>query len=807
MDTSQLDKKSPFSAIKWIQSILIVFFVLYLIIWAISSPVSKYFIKPILHEQGLALASQTSISYNPFLSQLTISDLSIYPVQKDETQVVFSLEKLTVRLTLFRLLFDEIAISKFALNDGYIKIEKNATQLIIAGVDLNKASAEPAKKEPVASEATPFLYQVLLPKLAINRFNIVVDNKVNNERSQHQINISALLIEQLIASQGSQQAKLTLQSIVDSAELKVSADVTFEQGQGEIASVLALTQYPLEKIKGYVSELSDLSGKLSVNSEQRLIIAPEQLKVAVSEAKLTNDNLALEYQQQFFKLAQLEHSFKDIALTLSQGKMTELTGTSQLSLNKADIYYQQPSQKLAHFEQLSLNDIKLEFTDKPHVNIASIVVDDMFASKNETSEYAPILTLKQFHISDIQINAQQLAINKISLDNLQSEVILNKDKALANLVSLPVAKPAEQTISADSQATQQAPDVEKQAFIISLNEFSLTNDNTISFIDNSVDPIYKRSFYIDTLYLGPLSNAKDKQQQQTPFELIGRSNKYAHFTFKGFTQPFAQKPVHHVKGYLKELSLPAVSTYMKQAMQMELKSGQLNTDIDVTLTGEQLDGKVAILLQGLETAIADSNEAGALIDQGALPFNMALGMLKDRNGGVELDVPLSGSTSDPQFGMGSIVTLITQKAIWMATQDYLMKTFVPYANIVSAAMTVGEFALKLRFEDLIYQAKQIEPNAEQQTYLNAFIALMQNKKDTRVNICAISTPDDLDLPAGSKITDKSQINQLKAIGEQREEAFKDYIIKHGQIESSRLLLCAPKIDSSKSAKPRIALSV
>ena len=240
---------------------------------------------------------------------------------------------------------------------------------------------------------------------------------------------------------------------------------------------------------------------------------------------------------------------------------------------------------------------------------------------------------------------------------------------------------------------------------------------------------------------------------------------------------------------------------------MELKSGQLNTDINVTLTGEQLDGNVVILLRSLETAVAGSDEAGALIDQGALPFNMALGMLKDGSGDVELEVPLSGSTSDPNFGVNSIVTLITQKAIWMATQDYLMTTFVPYANVVSVAMSVGEFALKLRFDDLIYETKQIEPNDAQQAYLQGFIALMQDKEDTRVNICGISVPADIDLTAGEKITNKEHAQQLKDIAEQRESAFKDYIIEHGNIASSRLLLCAPKIDSSKEAQPRIELSI
>jgi hypothetical protein len=157
--------------------------------------------------------------------------------------------------------------------------------------------------------------------------------------------------------------------------------------------------------------------------------------------------------------------------------------------------------------------------------------------------------------------------------------------------------------------------------------------------------------------------------------------------------------------------------------------------------------------------------------------------------------------------MSSIISLITQKAIWMATKDYVMTTFVPYANVVSVAMSVGEFALKLRFDDLIYQTKQIEPNEAQQAYLQGFIALMQDKEETRVNICGISVPADINLDAGTKITDVKHINQLKDIAEQRETTFKDYIIEHGGIASSRLLLCAPKIDSSENAQPRIELSV
>ncbi len=811
MNTSSFTKKSSFLSNKWLRITFATFIGLYLIIWAISSPLSKHFIAPILLKQKLSLSAETSIRYNPFLSQLTVSDLILYKTQKNKPETVLSINELTIRLTLFRLLFDEIVVSKFELNDAYLNVKKTPTQLIIAGVDVNKEKTESTPTDAPETETKPFPYQLILPELALNHVNI----DINNNEKPHQINIKALLISQLKADLQSQQATLSLQSVIDKTAVELSADASFEQGQGDINSQLSITNYPLNKLQPYVEQLSVLGGSLSLTSKQQITIAPEQVKLHISQAKLSNNDLVVGYQQQFFNLEKLANTINDLKLTLKQGAITELSGISELTLNNADLYYEKPSHKLAYFQQLALNDISFHFDNAPKIKIASLVIDNIFGSKNEDTELPPLVTLKQFLISDILVSEKQLSIDKITLDSLQGEAIINKEKVLANLVSLPATaaeredrkeKVAEVTAEIKKKINEEISP-QQADFIIALNEFSLTNDNQISILNNSVEPIKHRKLFIDTLHLGAISNATDKQEQQTPFELIGRSNKYAHFNFKGYTQPFAKQPTHHLQGFLKELSLPAISRYMKQAVQMELKSGQLNTDIDVTLTGDELDGNVILLLRGLETAIADSDEAGALIDQGALPFNIAIGMLKDSKGDVELDVPLSGSTSDPGFGMSSIVSLITQKAIWMATQDYLMTTFVPYANIVSVAMTVGEFALKLRFDDLMYQAKQIAPNEAQQAYLQAFIALMQDKDDTRVNLCAISTPTDIDLASGSQVTDKKQIRQLKDIAEQREAALKDYLIKQGNISSSRLLLCAPKIDSSKGAQPRMELSV
>jgi hypothetical protein len=772
---------------------------LYFLLWMISSPLIKHFAKPILIEQGLTISKGASLSFNPFLTQITISDLIVL---KNEEKVLAA-EELIFRVTLFNLFFDEIAISKFTLNNGFLSITLSEEQTLISGINIKQDAN--IEVEPVKEEATTaaFPYQVLLPKLIFNDIKLDIDN----DNKHHVVKLKQFTIDDLSATEKSQQISISLYSSVDDTEVTLYADADMTDGKGTINSKLSIEDYPVERILRYADDLSELDGAFSLSTEQTITLDTEKIIVNIKEAQISNKNLIVGYEEQFFTLENIQNDINDLVITLTNNEITDLSGSGHLSMQNANVYYQQVEQKIGHFEQLTMADIGFTFEQSPAIKIGKFTIDDIFGSKNETTELPAIVTLKQFSITDIFLSAEAVGVDKVVLDTLTSNIIVNKEKEIANLVSLPITEAEQETIIETEAALEKEITSPQADIIISLGDFALINENQITVLDNSVEPIRERKLFIDTLHLGALSNAEDKKELQTPFEMIGRSNKYAHFDFKGFTVPFGKQPTHHLEGFLKELSLPSLSRYMKQAMQMELKSGQLNADLDVTLTGEELDGNVVVLLQGLETAIADSDEAGALIDQGALPFNMALGMLKDGNGDVELDVPLAGSTSDPEFGMSSIITLITQKAIWMATQDYLMTTFVPYANIVSAAMTVGEFALKLRFDDLEYQVKQIEPNDAQQEYLNSFIALMLDKEDTRVNLCAISTPADIGLKSGEKVVDKKQIQQLKDIGEQREEALKEYLIKQGNIASSRLLLCAPKIDSSKDALPRMELSV
>ncbi len=841
-----MNTKTSGFIIKTIKLIFIIYLGLFLTIWGLSSPVTKYVIEPELNQLGLDLSDESRFWYNPFMSRISVKNVVLTKQSETSGRPVFSLEQLTLQASLWQLLNNKVSLPLAEISGGYIKIDYATDAIEVAGVRVNSnAKSGEQKSEELPSSPTQQqpIYTLMLPNLDLSNFRIDIDVSLpDSESTNHQFDIAQFALRDVSANAHQQSAQLDLAARLDNIPLKLNANMAIENGLGELNSELSLDGYQLNKISPYIAQVDALSGALSVGTTQSIEIRQNQLNIKINEMSLQIDNVSSELQNYVVELAQYSQSLKNIKLTLEQNQLIDLTGNGELTLAQLAVKDFSSKDVLLGFEALNISDISLQHISKPEAHFESInLLKFVFSKKqslnsnlvahvaeqierraegegvaidtDEVTKLPHVLALDALVINEVQLTSQSIDIERIEMAGIESHVILKKDKSIANLVSLTAQKESRENDSTpavndnEGQLLENQNKQQENEFRVRLGSFEFAGENSLHFTDFSVEPIYQRVFYIDTLTVGELDNKSASKNNETPIKLIGRSNKYAKFELTGHAKPFADIQNYYAKARFSEFSLPAISSYLRESTGLEVKTGQFNTDFELTLNGQQLDGDLNLLVRALETGIIDSDEVDSLIDQGALPLNMAMGILKDSDGNVALNVPVSGSTDDPKFGLSSIVTLIAEKAIISATQDYLMQTFVPYANIVSVAFAAGEIAFKLRFDDLGYLDKQVEPNEMQTNYLNEFILLMQDKQDTRVRLCAVSTPADLDLASGVEITDKKVVNQLKAIGEQREVALKDYLINVGKIESSRLLLCQPTIDTSKGAKPRIAISV
>ena len=814
---------------KVLKYILLAYIVFYSFIWLTSPLLIRYFLTDVIAEQSLVLSDDSSIRYNPFTSHLAISDLSLTTVN-ESSQVVFSVKELELEIRFYQLLSDNVFVSEFIINGLYVNVETIENTIIVAGINLaNTSQGNEPNSEVQATvqineedseeeiEDAIFPYKLDIPVLTLKNSTI----EVSVDESPHKIKLNSFIITDLGATLASQNLLLAIESEVNQSSLSLTIKADLNEQLGQVVIDLTLEKIELERFKHFLpDEFTTFEGQVSYHAKHIIDVdlLGENISIELKDLSLQGENIHIAQDNLNVALASYQLVSESLSVSLTKEEKPHVNGTAQWQLNDFRAFNHSDAQIIAAFEQLTLKDIVLSSEDDlQQVNINQITLANILFSDDSQNDIPALAQFSKLNINNTQLSEQGLIIESVDLAGVAIDAQLDENKILVNLIDLGFASetPNEQlSIDAEQESINddvkavvelESTDNKPPTFQIALSEFKLSDDAHIHLTDQSVAPIYQRHITLSTLNAGPIDN--NKPEQESHFSLIGKSDKYANLNLSGMMKPFAKTPSYHLTGFIKEVSLPGISSYIKDALQYEIKSGQLDLEVDASLTGNIIDGEMMVMLRGIDLTAADDHEADSVKDKATVPFNMALGMLKDGNGNVELDVPLSGDTSSPSFGLSGFITLLVKEATMSAAKEYLLVTFVPYANVVSIAIAAGEYVLKLRINDLLYKTGITELQPEQQEFISQFSALLKDKKDAQIKLCAVATPQDIGKTNGTAITEKSDIERLKAISNQRIHTFKDHMVSIEKIKSSRLLLCTPQIDSTKEAKSRITFVI
>jgi hypothetical protein len=100
----------------------------------------------------------------------------------------------------------------------------------------------------------------------------------------------------------------------------------------------------------------------------------------------------------------------------------------------------------------------------------------------------------------------------------------------------------------------------------------------------------------------------------------------------------------------KDLDLTIANPYSGYFVGYKIDKGKLSVDVSYKIEQRQLNAEQHFVVDQLELGdTVDSPEAMHL------PLKLAVALLKDRNGVIDLPLPMSGSLDDPQFRIGPII--------------------------------------------------------------------------------------------------------------------------------------------------------
>jgi uncharacterized protein involved in outer membrane biogenesis len=280
---------------------------------------------------------------------------------------------------------------------------------------------------------------------------------------------------------------------------------------------------------------------------------------------------------------------------------------------------------------------------------------DTRAGRSSTDELLSwqSLTLKGLKLATAPGAPPNIEIQEAALSDFYSRLVIteegrfNLQDATAPRDALPVADATPAAASASASASSAIASTEPPAFNLVIHSTRL-NNGKVDFTDRFVRPNYSANL---TELNGGLGEFKSGTRDMATVELRGKAAGTAVLDIKGQINPTAKPLALDLRARATDLELAPFSPYAGKYAGYAIERGKLSVDVSYKIDAAgNLDAKNQVTLNQL--TFGDKIESASATK---LPVLLAVALLKDRNGVIDINLPVSGSINNPQFSVFGIV--------------------------------------------------------------------------------------------------------------------------------------------------------
>lgn len=289
------------------------------------------------------------------------------------------------------------------------------------------------------------------------------------------------------------------------------------------------------------------------------------------------------------------------------------------------------------------------FGAKPVVRYQGIAQVQQFASVDQLNKN-DFLKWDDFSFSGVQVVSAPLNINieEVSLNKFFSRLIVNPDGTL-NVQHIvgdsATAAAGESTKTPPTEAKKPTPTAQAQAELpIKIGRVTL-KEGKVNFSDRFIKPNYSANLTSIGGEITGLSAASTAN-----IALRGQVDDAAPLDIQGKVKPFSGNLFLDVAASVKGLDLPSTTPHSTRYAGYPIIKGKLSMDVKYHIENQKLTAENRVVLDQLTFG-----ERVESPDATKLPVLLAVALLRDRNGVIDINLPVSGSLNDPNFSIGGII--------------------------------------------------------------------------------------------------------------------------------------------------------
>jgi hypothetical protein len=265
------------------------------------------------------------------------------------------------------------------------------------------------------------------------------------------------------------------------------------------------------------------------------------------------------------------------------------------------------------------------------------------------------------------------------------------------------------------------------------------DDSTTDFTDRSVQPTFSTAIYN---LKGSVVGLSSDPASRATVDLAGSVDRYAPVSIKGQVNLLSATTFTDIGLSFSNIELPTFNPYSGKFAGYNIAQGKLSTDIHYHVENRKLDATHHIVIDQLEFGAATESKQAV-----PLPIKLAVSLLKDRNGVIDLNLPVGGSLDDPKFRIGPV--------IWKVFVNLMEKAVTaPFALLGSM---FGGGGPQLSYVD--FPAGSAALSSEQQQKLSQLAGALVERPQLKLDIPLHTQADDDDQALEHAVLD----NALKAV--------------------------------------------
>jgi len=209
----------------------------------------------------------------------------------------------------------------------------------------------------------------------------------------------------------------------------------------------------------------------------------------------------------------------------------------------------------------------------------------------------------------------------------------------------------------------------------------LLSGGRVRFTDNFIKPNYTANL---KELGGTVSGLSSDPAHNANVDLRGNVSG-APLLIAGRVHPLKQELSLDLRAEVRGMELSQLSAYADKYVGYGIEKGKMTFEVSYALENRQLKAENRLVLDQLTFGKESTNP-----DATRLPVNLAVALLSDRNGVIDINVPIGGSLDDPQFSLGGIILKVIGNAI--------MKTVTSPFALIGSLFGGGEELSMLEFD-------------------------------------------------------------------------------------------------------------